>query len=497
MRLDHLLANSSDIQTVAGIANCTITNLTCDSREVIPGSLFVAIRGAEADGFDYIEDALRRGAAAIATERHSELTAIPQALIGIADSRRFLAKAAARFYTPIPRRCVAVTGTSGKTSVASMARALNEALGFRAASIGTLGVKTQTPITLPSSLTTPDPANLHHCLARLAKAGIDDVILEASSHGLDQHRLDGLIPIAAAFTNFSRDHLDYHHNMDAYLAAKTRLFTELLAPQGIAVLVDPDDPASAAIHEICRARGSIIRTIGQNPTATTRWSAKQSDTMAPQSSPQQELTIQRGNKRYRTSLPLIGQFQALNAITAAELVLAAHPEIDPGAVYHEFANLEPVPGRLQYVAHHHGAPIYIDYAHKPDALRRVLTTLRPLTKNNLTLVFGCGGERDPGKRPLMGEIAQEKADIVIITDDNPRREDPHSIRQDIAKGAPNAIIIPQRRDAISSAIAALSQGDTLLVAGKGHETGQIIGTSRMPFDDSAVIRKIIAAEPEA
>jgi UDP-N-acetylmuramoyl-L-alanyl-D-glutamate--2,6-diaminopimelate ligase len=419
-------------------------------------------------------------------------TALPQgagqaALITDDDPRRRLALMAARFYDMQPRTIAAVTGTNGKTSVASFTRQIWQRLGHEAASLGTLGLVPPRP-DAPQSLTTPDPVELHRCLAALAKDGIDHLVMEASSHGLDQRRLDGVAIGAAAFTNLTRDHLDYHGGMDAYLAAKRRLFGELLDVEGTAVL-NADDPASTGLAAACAARGLRVLTYGtqgrdlrllhQRPTQRG-----------------QRLTLEIDGRRHEVSLLLAGTFQAANVLAALGLVLATGAQT-PGALDRALdvlGGLEGVPGRLEPVGRTPaGGEVYVDYAHTPDALQTVLQALRPHASARLHVLFGCGGDRDPGKRPMMGEIAARLADAVIVTDDNPRSEDPATIRRAILAAAPRAEEIGDRGEAIARAVATLSAGDVLVIAGKGHESGQIVGDRVLPFDDRDVARRSIAA----
>jgi len=480
------------MDAAAVIEDREIRGLTADSRAVERGFLFAALPGSRHDGRAFIAEAVARGAVAVLAPQG---TALPEgagaaALVTDDNPRRRLALMAARFYEVQPRSIAAVTGTNGKTSVASFTRQIWQRLGYRAASLGTLGLVPARP-NAPKSLTTPDPVELHRCLAALARDGIDHLVMEASSHGLDQHRLDGVRVTAAAFTNVTRDHLDYHGSMAAYLAAKRRLFAELLAADGTAVL-NADDPAAAALAEACAARGLRVMTYG----------SRGRDLRLLRQEPTQDgqrLTLEIDGRRHEVSLLLAGTFQAANVLAALGLVLATGAQT-PGTLDHALdvlGGLEGVPGRLESVGRTpRGAEVYVDYAHTPDALQTVLQALRPHTAGRLHVVVGCGGDRDPGKRPMMGEIAARLADAVIVTDDNPRSEDPAAIRRAILAAAPQAEEIGDRGEAIARAVATLSAGDVLVIAGKGHESGQIVGDRVLPFDDRDVARRAIAALTE-
>jgi len=480
------------MDAAAVIEDREIRGLTADSRAVERGFLFAALPGSRHDGRAFIAEAVARGAVAVLAPQG---TALPEgagaaALVSDDSPRRRLALMAARFYEVQPRSIAAVTGTNGKTSVASFTRQIWQRLGYRAASLGTLGLVPARP-DAPKSLTTPDPVELHRCLAALARDGIDHLAMEASSHGLDQHRLDGVRVTAAAFTNVTRDHLDYHGSMAAYLAAKRRLFAELLAADGTAVL-NADDPAAAALAEACAARGLRVMTYGSRGRELRL--LRQEPTQDGQ-----RLTLEIDGRRHEVSLLLAGTFQAANVLAALGLVLATGAQT-PGTLDHALdvlGGLEGVPGRLESVGRTpRGAEVYVDYAHTPDALQTVLQALRPHTAGRLHVVVGCGGDRDPGKRPMMGEIAARLADAVIVTDDNPRSEDPAAIRRAILAAAPQAEEIGDRGEAIARAVATLSAGDVLVIAGKGHESGQIVGDGVLPFDDRDVARRAIAALTE-
>ncbi len=423
---------------------------------------------------------MRRGAVAIIAERAPPSLLGAAAFIKVADARRALSFAAARLYPRQPETIVAITGTSGKTSVAAFARQIWAALGAKAASLGTLGVVAPSGAVY-GSLTTPDPVTLHKTLDQLAGGGVTHLALEASSHGLEQRRLDGVRLAAAGFTNLSRDHLDYHATLEAYLAAKLRLFDRLLAP-GQTAVVDADSDVADKVVAACAARGLRVFSVGRKGAAIRLLEAEAENFSA-------RLRFAYGGVGFTIKLPLAGAFQASNALVAAGLCIATGSP--PEAVFAAMERLEGAPGRLELVGRRHGAPVFVDYAHKPDALDKVLRALRPFVPDKLIVVFGCGGDRDAGKRPIMGELAARLADHVIVTDDNPRSEDPAAIRKAILAGAAelgHVQEIGDRAAAIARAIAALEPGDGLLIAGKGHETGQIIGDRTLPFSDSDCAR---------
>jgi UDP-N-acetylmuramoyl-L-alanyl-D-glutamate--2,6-diaminopimelate ligase len=480
MKLAELL--TADALSDARFAAIEIAGVSADSRAVRPGELFVAVAGAKTDGLNFIPQALAAGAAAIMAERPPPAP-LPAgvAFIKVDDARRALALAAAKFFSRQPRVIAAVTGTSGKTSVAAFMRQIWTALGHAAASIGTVGlVSPQREVY--GSLTTPDPVALHRSLDQLAGEGVTHLAIEASSHGLDQRRLDGVRVAAGGFTNLSRDHLDYHPTLEAYLAAKLRLFTDLIEPGGAAVVAadheEAEIVASAAIRRDLRLvtvgrRGQGIRLV----ESTIEGFA-------------QALALEHAGREYRVRLPLPGEFQVDNALVAAGLVIATG--VDPSVTFAALGNLKGAKGRLELVGQHNGAPIFVDYAHKPDALAKALQALRPYAKRRLVVVFGCGGDRDQGKRPMMGAIAAKLADRVVVTDDNPRSENPAAIRAAILEAAPGALEIGDRREAISRSIEDLRRGDVLLIAGKGHETGQIIGKQVLPFSDHEAVAAALA-----
>jgi UDP-N-acetylmuramoyl-L-alanyl-D-glutamate--2,6-diaminopimelate ligase len=462
-----------------------ITGITSDSRSVEPGFLFAAVPGLSVDGRDFIDDAVARGARAVlapsGVSLDEDATARGVRLVTDDNPRRGLALMAARFYGAQPRVTAAVTGTNGKTSVAWFTRQIWTHLGHSAASLGTLGVHAPNRRTV-GSLTTPDPVALHRELAQLAAAGVDHLALEASSHGLSQHRLDGIAISAGAFTNLSRDHLDYHRTMAQYRAAKLRLFEALLSP-GSAAVLNADTPEFDIFSEACGRRG--CRVIGYGEQG--RDIRLEALTPTPEG---MTLSLHLFGKQRRITLALPGAFQAANALCALGLVVACGD--DSEAAISALPGLQAVPGRLELAARRdNGAPVYVDYAHTPDALSQVLNALRPHTDGRLLVVFGCGGDRDPGKRPMMGQIAQDLADDVIVTDDNPRSQAPAPIRSEILKACPDARDIGDRAAAIRVAVSELLPGDVLVVAGKGHETGQIVGDEILPFDDVAVARDAV------
>jgi UDP-N-acetylmuramoyl-L-alanyl-D-glutamate--2,6-diaminopimelate ligase len=449
---------------------------------VKPGELFVAVAGAKTDGLNFIPQALAAGAAAIMAERPPP-PPLPAgvAFIKVDDARRALALAAAKFFSRQPRVIAAVTGTSGKTSVAAFMRQIWTSLGHAAASIGTVGLASPKG-EVYGSLTTPDPVALHRSLDQLAGEGVTHLAIEASSHGLDQRRLDGVRVAAGGFTNLSRDHLDYHPTLEAYLAAKLRLFTDLIEPGGAAVIA-ADHEQAEIVATAARRRDLRLVTVGRRGKGI-RLVKSRIDGFA------QTLALEYAGREYRVRLPLPGEFQVDNALVAAGLVIATGA--DPSATFAALGNLKGAKGRLELVGERNGAPIFVDYAHKPDALAKALQALRPYASRRLVVVFGCGGDRDQGKRPMMGAIAAKLADRVVVTDDNPRSENPAAIRAAILEAAPGALEIGDRREAISRSIEDLRRGDVLLIAGKGHETGQIIGKQVLPFSDHEAVAAALA-----
>ena len=458
----------------ATIEAMEITGVTADSRMVKPGFLFAALPGSRVDGRDFIADAVARGAACVLAPPGVEADTVDAPLVTSENPRRLFAIMAARLHERQPEHVAAVTGTNGKTSVAIFLRQIWTALGRSAASVGTLGVSAP-DFEVPGSLTTPDPVTLHETLAELETRGVERVAMEASSHGLDQHRLDGVHLAAAAFTNLSRDHLDYHGDMDAYLAAKERLFTDVMAPGGYAVL-NADAPEFPRLRARCARRGHQMVSFG------LRKGDIHCVSMIPSPSGWGlELSVH--GRVYKVSLPLIGRFQVSNALCALGLALAGEPA-EARAVA-ALARLQGAKGRLQKVTEN----AYVDYAHTPDALDTVLRELRGHVKGRLSVAFGCGGDRDPGKREMMGRVADALADDIIVTDDNPRTEDPGEIRRQTMAGCPRGREIGDRAEAIAVAVRSLGEGDLLVVAGKGHEQGQIVGEETTPFDDAEEILK--------
>jgi UDP-N-acetylmuramoyl-L-alanyl-D-glutamate--2,6-diaminopimelate ligase len=473
MRLSELMPDSGEDIEVRGLCS--------DSREVEPGFLFAALAGTHADGADFVTEAIARGAVAVLTRPEASLDAPGVRVIADPDPRRRLAHIAARFYATQPRIIAAVTGTNGKTSVASFTRQVWQGMGHAAASVGTLGVEAP-GYHARLTLTTPDPIELHGVLAELSGRGVEHLAMEASSHGLDQRRLDGVRLSAAALTNISRDHLDYHPDPMGYSAAKRRLFEELLG-DGVAVL-NADDESFEALALACKTNGQRIIGYGRKG-AEIRLIARS------EREDGQEIRVEVGGQVHEALVPLPGGFQVDNALCALGLAWGCGGEVEPALAALE--GLRGVRGRLEAVAHHpSGAPIYVDYAHTPDALEHALDALRSLTPRRLVVVFGCGGERDRGKRAEMGAIAAARADRVIVTDDNPRREDPAAIRRDILAACPAADEIGDRAAAIAAAVGDLETGDVLVLAGKGHEEDQTVGDAARPFDDAEIARLAVA-----
>jgi UDP-N-acetylmuramoyl-L-alanyl-D-glutamate--2,6-diaminopimelate ligase len=461
-------------------SNADVTGFAIDHRKVTSGSVFGAFKGAVFNGEDFIGQAVERGAVAVVARPEAKAERVP--LLADREPRQLFAKLAAKFYAPFPDTVVAVTGTNGKTSTVEMTRQIWRMSGNRSASIGTLGVTTSDE-QVSTGLTTPDIVTFLNNMAGLKRMGISHVAYEASSHGLDQHRAEGVPLAAAAFTNFSRDHLDYHETMDAYFEAKMRLFEDLL-PAGKPAVIWTDDPKSCEVIDRCRKRGHEVLTVGRK--GETIKLVEQSPTSLGQT-----LIVEHARKAHRLALPLIGAYQAANVLTAAGLVLATGGKWD--TTFSAMQRVAPVRGRLERaVISRGGVPVYIDYAHTPDAIEAAIAALRPHVQGRLITVFGAGGDRDRGKRAEMGAVATRLSEVVIVTDDNPRSEDPASIRSAIMGGAPGASEVPGRREAIAEAIRIAREGDIVLVAGKGHETGQIIGDKVFPFDDALVARECAA-----
>jgi UDP-N-acetylmuramoyl-L-alanyl-D-glutamate--2,6-diaminopimelate ligase len=471
MRLGKLLG-TDDATEVTGFA--------IDHRKVAPGTVFGAFRGSRFNGEDFVDAAVAAGAIAIVSE--PGLTVAGAAHIVDDNPRRRFALLAARYFQPFPDTIIAVTGTNGKTSNVELTRQLWRMAGFSAASIGTLGVTTPDE-QVSTGLTSPDIVTFLANMAGLKREGVSHVAYEASSHGLDQYRAEGPRVVAGGFTNLSRDHLDYHGDMDSYMAAKMRLFSEVVAADGAAVIW-ADDVWSHQAISVAQRRGLKIVTVGQK--GETLKLVDRVPTALGQS-----LTIEADGKTHKINLPLIGAYQTANALTAAGLVIATGGDV--ARTLANLSRLQPVRGRLERaVIAQSGAPVYVDYAHTPDALEAAISALRPHTKGRLICAFGAGGDRDTGKRPEMGRIAVRDADVAIVTDDNPRSEDPAAIRAQILAAALGAQEIGDRRSAIAAAIAMAGKDDVVLIAGKGHEQGQIVGTMVLPFDDVTVARECAA-----
>lgn len=459
--------------------------IAADSREIRPGFLFAALSGSRTSGAQFIEDAVKRGAVAVlgSPDLADTVKALGVKFFPAANPRQCLARIAADFYGAQPLTIAAVTGTNGKTSVAAFVRQIWAYQGRKSASLGTVGIDSPSGH-VSLGHTTPDPVRLHAELARLKSEGIDHLAIEASSHGLDQYRLDGLKIAVAGFTNITRDHLDYHNTFGNYLAAKMRLFSKLLPDTGAAV-INADAAHADEFISASRKRNLRILTVGRQGTGL-RLIAQ---------SPQprgQSLTVRYLDREHRILLPLAGEFQASNALVAAGMTLATGDAAE--AVFAALERLKGAPGRLELVARtRQGASIFVDYAHTPDAIETVLKALRPHVTGRLHIVFGCGGDRDKGKRPLMAAAAARFADSVIVTDDNPRSEDPAVIRKEALAGAPGAREIPGRSEAIREAVAALAPDDALIIAGKGHEDYQIIGHEVLPFSDRVEAAKAARA----
>ena len=461
-----------------------ITGVTADSRKVSGGTLFAALPGAKADGRSFIPQALAQGAAAVLASEDTPDQAAP-VLVRSGDVRRAYALAARAFWGAQPRVCVAVTGTNGKTSVVNFCRQIWARLGVSGASMGTLGVVAGEEALTGAGLTSPDAGEASRLLADLAGRGVTHLALEASSHGIDQRRLDGVALTAAAFTNLTQDHLDYHGTMEAYRAAKLRLFEQLL-PRGRTAVLNADSEAYNAFAAAGIFSGLTLYGVGERGRDLTLVSRRPT----PEG---QRLTVEAQGKSYDLLLPLAGGFQASNALVAAGLCIAAGAKADE--VLAALERLKGAPGRLQRIGTGpQGGEAYVDYAHSPDGLETVLNALRPHTTGRLIVVFGAGGDRDRGKRPIMGGIAARLADVAIVTDDNPRSEDPAAIRAEIRKGCPDALEIGDRRAAIAAGAASLRQGDVLVVAGKGHEQGQIVSETVYPFDDAAEVARALKGE---
>lgn len=475
--------------TAQGNRNPTVTGLSVDSRDVRDGALFFALPGSSVHGGEFIQYALRMGAAAVLTDpqgaqiARKELAASDAALIIAQDPRGALAQTASLWFGAHPETAIAITGTNGKTSVATFARQIWIEMGLAAVNLGTTGI--EGAWTHPLKHTTPEPITLHRALAQARAHGITHVAMEASSHGLDQRRLDGVVLSAAGFTNFTQDHLDYHHTFDAYFDAKMGLFTRLLPDDGVAV-INIDDPKGAQVVEIAQARGLEVITVGRNPAARLHLTGQRFDSTG------QEILFDWQRASHKARLNLIGGFQADNVLLAAGLVIAAGG--DPEEVFDTLPYLTTVRGRMQHAAsRRNGGSVFVDFAHTPDAIATALQAMRPHVMGKLVAIIGAGGDRDAGKRPLMGQAAAQHADIVFVTDDNPRTEDPAVIRAAVMTGCPDASNVGDRAEAILRGVDALGPGDALLIAGKGHESGQTIGDDVLPFDDVEQASVAVAA----
>jgi UDP-N-acetylmuramoyl-L-alanyl-D-glutamate--2,6-diaminopimelate ligase len=482
MKLRDLFSDDAAIDPRA--ETTAVTGLAVDSRVVRPGDLFFAISGSKTDGARFIDNAIASGAVAVAGD-HPPPGVLPVPFIAVPNPRRALALAAAKFFPRQPRTIAAVTGTSGKTSVAAFTRQIWQRLGHASASIGTIGLVSPKR-TIYGSLTTPDPIALHRQLDEIAADGVTHLAFEASSHGLDQYRLDGVRIGTGGFTNLTRDHMDYHPDVAHYLAAKLRLFRDLVMADGAAV-ISADHDCSQAVIDAARTKNLRIMTVGAKGCGAgegIRLVAADIDGFA------QKLVLEHQGRSHAVRLPLVGAFQIENALVSAGLAIGTGSA--PDQVFDALEHLEGAKGRLERVAERNGAPIFVDYAHKPDALAKALQALRPYAKRKLVVVFGAGGDRDTGKRPLMGAIAAENADAVIVTDDNPRSENPDQIRAAILSTAKGAKDIGDRAEAIRVAISGLQPGDALLIAGKGHETGQIVGSTTLPFSDHDAVASALS-----
>ncbi|MEH6756123.1 MAG: UDP-N-acetylmuramoyl-L-alanyl-D-glutamate--2,6-diaminopimelate ligase [Parasphingorhabdus sp.] len=477
MKLSALIAGLSDAVLESEAGESYVTGFAIDNRKIAPGNIFGAFQGANVNGEDFIEDAIAAGAIAVVARPEAEVDGV----VHIADKepRRLFAIMAARYFTPTPPYVAAVTGTNGKTSTAELTRQLWRMAGLNSASIGTLGVTTASE-QIKTGLTTPDIVTFLSNMSGLAREGVTHAIFEASSHGLSQYRTEGLPVQVGVFTNLSRDHLDYHGDMDSYFESKMRLFDEVVDPSGTAVIW-ADDIWSDAVIKRATDRGLNIFTVGEKGTSLRLLSRTPTQLG-------QVLMVEAQGNTHRISLPLIGAYQAANVLCAAGVILATGGVI--GDVFDHLQRLQPVRGRLERaVITKAGAPVYVDYAHTPDGLRAAIDALRPHVKGKLITIFGAGGDRDKGKRPEMGKVAVELSDIAIVTDDNPRSEDAAAIRADILAGGQGAEEVGDRRAAIAYGIKLAGTDDIILLAGKGHEQGQIVGDRIIPFDDVEVARE--------
>jgi len=482
MDLGKLIGDLVNLPDAA--ASLPVSSLTADSREVTEGTLFFGLSGSSVDGASFAAKAQRAGACAIVVSKSSSVEAVTIPVFRSDDPRLILAHAASRYFANQPDVIAAVTGTAGKTSVATFLRQIWEMDGRQAASLGTTGVVAPGRDDY-GNLTTPDPVSLHKLLDELAGSGVTHASMEASSHGLDQRRLDGVKLSVTGFTNLGRDHMDYHETIDEYLDAKLRLFREV-APKGAPAVIFADDEYSSQAIAAAKEAGCDVKTVGRDGEflAVKKVEHLQFG---------QVVELMYENVHHRIDFPLAGDFQIANGLVAAGMAIATGTPAD--VAFKALENLKGASGRLELVGRSvSGAPAYVDYAHKPDALENVLTSLRPFTSGRIVLVFGCGGDRDKGKRPIMGEIAERLADVVIVTDDNPRSEDPAIVRSEILAACKNAIEIGDREEAILRGCSMLEDGDCLVVAGKGHEPGQIVGDKVLPFSDHDVLREELSED---
>ncbi len=475
--------------TARGGAEAVVTGLAVDSREVTDGTLFFALPGSRVHGGEFIQYALRMGATAVLTDAEGariaadELAGSNAALILSEDPRQALAQTASLWFGAHPETVVAITGTNGKTSISSFCRQIWIEMNLPAVNLGTTGV--EGAWTHPLRHTTPEPITLHRVLAEARANGITHVAMEASSHGLDQRRLDGILLSAAGFSNFTQDHLDYHETFEAYFEAKMGLFTRVLPDDGVAV-INLDDPKLREAAQVAEHRGQEVIGVGRHEDARLRLLGQRFDATG------QELRFDWQGRSHMARLSLIGGFQAENVLLAAGLCIAAGADADE--VFQTLPHLRTVRGRMQLAAtRENGASVFVDYAHTPDAVATALQAMRPHVMGRLVAIIGAGGDRDPGKRPLMGQAAAENADLVFVTDDNPRSEDPAVIRAAVMQGCPEAIEVGDRAEAILRGVDALGPGDALLICGKGHETGQIVGDDVLPFDDAEQASVAVAA----
>ncbi|MFO1172784.1 MAG: UDP-N-acetylmuramoyl-L-alanyl-D-glutamate--2,6-diaminopimelate ligase [Hyphomicrobiaceae bacterium] len=476
MKLRQLLDDEMSAPLLAG--GVEVSGLTPDSRAIQPGFVFAALSGSKTDGAKYVAQAVEKGAAVILAGRDAELPDTGQAtVIRSSDPRRALALMAARFHVGQPEIITAVTGTSGKTSVATFVRQIWSRSGHKAASLGTIGL-VRPDGRVVDSLTTPEPVTLHRLLSELAREDVTHLSMEASSHGLEQRRLDGVKLSAGAFTNLGHDHLDYHKDQEDYFNQKKRLFHTVL-PEGAGAVINLDAPRAEEVVDEAYGHGLKVMTVGYKARGIKLLSLER-DGFA------QKLAVSHEGESYEIRLPLIGTYQASNALVAAGLCIVTGS--DPEGVFTRLGELQTVNGRLDIVGEARGGMVVVDYAHKPDALEAALDALRPFVSGKLVCVFGCGGDRDRIKRPVMGRIAVAKADRVIVTDDNPRSEQPAAIRAEILAGATGAEEFGDRGEAIRAAVGAIGPGDVILIAGKGHEQGQYVGDKVIPFSDHEAAR---------